>query len=618
LRTTGPLTIVGNGATITGDQLYINSAGLLNDPTQCPSKTAGTNMIAPSTGFLEVGDYDVDNSAVTVSVSDLHFEGMPSLFLVEKSASLSLTGSKAEDTLALSDDCDRSPIESRSGSVSLTNVEFHNSSAPAVDRFGPLLVVAVVSGFGDGSLTMDHVLMDENFSGRAVVWHGSSAKIVSSQFYVSGGFWLDAAASYIVNSVVYIGTTHATDRIVSTVGPVHITASTLYFNEPYCQACDLPNLGLVTDSTGTFDLTTSALGSGADHPDAKPLLWGNTSTGFTSDSLTWVQPSGTQDATAIAAILPNALTAAPGLQASFAPGLLGGAIGDVTPLLGTLGSPGVLIDAVDPGDCPGTNGLLNPIDSTCITTDVFGNPRWDSGNNKRNVGAIQNVTTPHLTVATVGDTTVDLSWNKPTSPGSSAITGYWIFYRTTGSGPWMRGDVAGADTLTHTVTGLTNGTEYEFEMIAVYSGGSGPESNVVHATPFGPVTPPDVTGTPGSGSVKLSWTEPTLGGHSGPVSYYVTYRPVGSPAWIVGPGPITGRITTIPGLATGTEYEFAVFATAFDGTSSLAGTASVTPLGTLPATGSRPAMRIEFAVLFLAVGALTLGTTRRQRRHVHA
>ena len=58
-----------------------------------------------------------------------------------------------------------------------------------------------------------------------------------------------------------------------------------------------------------FDLHSTAIGSGADYPGAQPLLWGNTGTGFTSDNLTWVQPTGSQDAVAIAAILPNALTA---------------------------------------------------------------------------------------------------------------------------------------------------------------------------------------------------------------------------------------------------------------------------------------------------------------------
>ena len=195
---------------------------------------------------------------------------------------------------------------------------------------------------------MDHVTMGFNFSGRAVIWNGSSATIVSSQFYESGGLRLDATSNEVVNSVFREKDRRAVDRIVSTGGPVRVDASTFFWSEPVCAGCLAPNLGFVTGGTGVFDLHSTAIGSGANYPGAQPLLWGNTATGFTSDNLTWVQPTGTQDAAAIATILPNALTDAPGLNPSF----IGGDISDVTPIIGTLPAPGVLIDAVDPGQCP--------------------------------------------------------------------------------------------------------------------------------------------------------------------------------------------------------------------------------------------------------------------------
>ena len=75
---------------------------------------------------------------------------------------------------------------------------------------------------------------------------------------------------------------------------------------------------------------------------------------------------------------------------------------------------------------------------------------------------------PHLTVTGTGDQTVDLSWTKPQTPSGSTITGYELRYRKVGTSNWMTDTVSGPDTLARQVTGLTNGTEYEFEVRATY------------------------------------------------------------------------------------------------------------------------------------------------------
>jgi hypothetical protein len=57
----------------------------------------------------------------------------------------------------------------------------------------------------------------------------------------------------------------------------------------------------------------------------------------------------------------------------------------------------------------------------------------------------------------------------------------------------------------------------------------------------------------------------------------VIFRPVGTPEWFSGPGPVSGRITVITELEAGTSYELAVFAMAADGsTSSQVGTTFAT------------------------------------------
>ena len=86
------------------------------------------------------------------------------------------------------------------------------------------------------------------------------------------------------------------------------------------------------------------------------------------------------------------------------------------------------------------------------------------------------------------------------SPIAGTVTGYSIFYRPAAGGGYTRVDISGAGTLGHTVTGLTNGTPYVFQVIAVYGSpsGEGPLSNEVTATPFAPVGVPEVSAVPGA------------------------------------------------------------------------------------------------------------------------
>ena len=117
--------------------------------------------------------------------------------------------------------------------------------------------------------------------------------------------------------------------------------------------------------------------------------------------------------------------------------------------------------------------------------------------------------------ATAGDTRVVLSWTAPASDGGTAITKYQYRYSagstvdtSATSATWT--DVPdGADTdtdasneTTFTVTGLTNGTQYAFEVRAVNSG-DGPAATDT-ATPQSPPPPvrTPVSGGGGGGSPR--------------------------------------------------------------------------------------------------------------------
>ena len=81
-----------------------------------------------------------------------------------------------------------------------------------------------------------------------------------------------------------------------------------------------------------------------------------------------------------------------------------------------------------------------------------------------------------------GDEQVTLFWKTPENDGGLAITDYE--YRINGRGGWVSIDSTGT---TYTVTGLTNGTAYVFQVRAVNAAGRSLPSNRAEATPRGTV-----------------------------------------------------------------------------------------------------------------------------------
>ena len=88
---------------------------------------------------------------------------------------------------------------------------------------------------------------------------------------------------------------------------------------------------------------------------------------------------------------------------------------------------------------------------------------------------------PRNLLAEGGDGQVKLTWEAPENDGGSEIRDYE--YRIDGKGRWI--SIGSIDT-THTVTGLTNGTTYAFEVRAVNRIGKSFSSNRAEATPEAP------------------------------------------------------------------------------------------------------------------------------------
>ncbi|MCA5923794.1 fibronectin type III domain-containing protein [Curtobacterium oceanosedimentum] len=90
---------------------------------------------------------------------------------------------------------------------------------------------------------------------------------------------------------------------------------------------------------------------------------------------------------------------------------------------------------------------------------------------------------PGTFTATAGDGTAALSWTAPTPPADTTVTGYETEYAEHGSGSWSA--PAATTATTATVTGLTDGTAYDFRVRATTDRGPGLWSATATATPMG-------------------------------------------------------------------------------------------------------------------------------------
>ncbi|TFD30037.1 Ig-like domain-containing protein [Cryobacterium cryoconiti] len=187
--------------------------------------------------------------------------------------------------------------------------------------------------------------------------------------------------------------------------------------------------------------------------------------------------------------------------------------------------------------------------------------------------------------AVEGDGSASVTFNAPAS-NNSPITGYTIFW--TGGGQENVG-AAG----THSVTGLRNGTNYTFTVVArnaIGASGSSAGSNTV--MPFGVPGAPasanlDAPGQ-GTGALSLTWSAPSSDGGRGVTGY--NYR------WIQGSNGTgstnDGRSATATG-AVNTPYQYEVQACNARGCSSGWTQSNVATPQPAPPPPPPPAARIE-------------------------
>jgi len=172
---------------------------------------------------------------------------------------------------------------------------------------------------------------------------------------------------------------------------------------------------------------------------------------------------------------------------------------------------------------------------------------------------------PGRAVATAGNAQATVSFIAPPTNNGGAITGYTVTSLPAGG---IDLD-AGTTSLSHRITGLVNGSSYNFTVTAINGIGtsqpSAPSNSIIPATV--PGAPTAVSATPGNGTAIVRFTAPASTGGIPITGYTVTSNP-GNVVAVAS----TATPVTITGLSNGTTYTFRVSATNAAGT----GPASVT------------------------------------------
>ncbi len=171
---------------------------------------------------------------------------------------------------------------------------------------------------------------------------------------------------------------------------------------------------------------------------------------------------------------------------------------------------------------------------------------------------------PAAPTLTPGNMQLTVTWVAPADNGA-AISDYDVQYRLTSasaSDPWTDANHTGTGTST-TITGLTNGTSYDVQVLAFNSAGFGPWSLSASATPVpaaAPATPQAPTLAPYDGEIRVTWAAPADNG-AAIDDYDVQYRLTSASdpdPWTDANHTGTGTSTTITSLINGTSYDVQV------------------------------------------------------------
>jgi predicted phage tail protein len=168
---------------------------------------------------------------------------------------------------------------------------------------------------------------------------------------------------------------------------------------------------------------------------------------------------------------------------------------------------------------------------------------------------------PTTVAGTAGDQSVELTWDAPSSTGGAAISDYEVEYREVSDSAWTSLSASASSSTARTITGLSNGTTYEFRIAAVNHAGTGAFSAT--SDPVTPLTvtstPTDVTGVFGDTEAAITWNAPADNGGTAVTDYVIEVSSNTGATWdVFEDGVSTQESAIVTGLQNGVGYVFRI------------------------------------------------------------
>jgi hypothetical protein len=410
---TRSVTIQGNGATLVGNPTFVTSGGQTITKYNPDAFVSGDTPVTPSFSFAKIGTFGLDNSAISVSITGLNADGLDRFALIEAGARLDVTTAGIVNSVNF----DFSGRNITPGFEALAGATL-NLDRVVIDKAHGLTALpgGIVAG-SDATINVSSSTIRDSNSGPAIVLAGGTANVVSSVLDGSGGVTAvggDSVATgtvNFVNSVAFLagplnggGNDSLDDNrfLAGAGGTINATASTIVADLVSLSGSNAAD-GVPLDAAGgTIALRSAAVMVTTYDADGFSGQIGYRATAggvLTADAYSWVRPTPAQTASLLPTLFsqPSLITGERGLPVD---------VISVSPLIeSTLSFPlatwplenGVLIGVVP--DADGANVLLNPIDGSVITLDVFGQARTTGG--LRNVGAVESAV-PEIDPASLG------------------------------------------------------------------------------------------------------------------------------------------------------------------------------------------------------------------------
>lgn len=164
------------------------------------------------------------------------------------------------------------------------------------------------------------------------------------------------------------------------------------------------------------------------------------------------------------------------------------------------------------------------------------------------------------TIKAESPTTVQLTWEPPTSDGGAEVKGYIVEKKDKYSPRWTEVTREPVPETSFKVKGLKEGEDAKFRVTAINKAGQSKPSQAAKLSfkvPDSPSRPEvlDVTPT----SAVVSWMPPEFDGGSPVTGYTVEKREIGKDRWVkVNRAPTTETTLSVQDLYEGKEYEFRV------------------------------------------------------------